>query len=104
MSEANGISYTVPLREHRISCVTCVHPSLAPKNRCRRFTFFGVVILSRYVTVLFSSEIMVRIVSVVVVAMCVVGLLAAPAPQQQPEIELVRYVNENNGIDPYHYT
>lgn len=51
---------------------------------------------------------MVHLMAFVVSALCVSSLLAAPAPQlkqQDPaEIELVRYVNENNGIDPYHYT
>lgn len=51
---------------------------------------------------------MVHLVALFVSALCVSSLLAAPAPQtkqQDPEeIQLVRYVNENNGIDPYRYT
>lgn len=38
-----------------------------------------------------------------VFAVCVALAVAAPAPQE-PEVKLVRYENDNSGIDGYHFT
>lgn len=41
----------------------------------------------------------------VAVVMFTVLAHAAPAPQSaEPEVKLVRYVNDNSGIDGYHFT
>lgn len=48
---------------------------------------------------------MVRVLaSCAVFAVCLVLALAAPAPQSEPEVKLVRYENDNSGIDGYHFT
>lgn len=45
------------------------------------------------------------VVAAAVFAMLALVVQAAPAPQSaEPEVKLVRYVNDNSGIDGYHFT
>lgn len=103
-SRSSAIESRFLYKSHNVRCIRH-HLQLQRCERriasCVRF----ILVPSKFVS---SKLNMVHLVAFVVSALCVSCLLAAPAPQtkqQDPEeIQLVRYVNENNGIDPYRYT